>query len=227
MINYNKMTDTQKQVKAFEALVVRVLSNHDLYHVLTRCETKTGILSKTAQFFFFNILLDLLIRDFFLESAKILENSRTFIKRGSKQNLTVKHFVQIDGWTSEQKSKLSEYDEKLNDFYRWIKDARDKIISHNDLRTYEDANANGLGAFPEGLDDEFVNTLEEFYNYLHEISFGEPWGRFYPNVEASGIYELISFLYQGLAFETIVNDQKTSSKIKMLLVEKELEIKKF
>ena len=227
MIDYDKMTDTQKQVKAFGSLVMRILSNHDMYHILTRHEMKTEVLSKTARFFFFDTLLDLVIRDFFLESAKILENSITRVRGETKQNLTVKHFVQRDNWTHEQKRKLSAYDKKLNNFYRRIKDARDKIISHNDLHTYEDANSEGLGAFPAGLDDEFVNTLEEFYNYLHEISFGETWGRFNPNVETGGIHELISCLYNGLAFEAITLDETISSEIKMLLLNKALSIKKF
>ena len=89
MIDYDKMTDTQKQVKAFGSLVMRILSNHDMYHILTRHEMKTEVLSKTARFFFFDTLLDLVIRDFFLESAKILENSITRVRGETKQNLTV------------------------------------------------------------------------------------------------------------------------------------------
>ena len=227
MVEYDNMTATQKQVKAFESLVTRILSNHDMYHLLTIQEAKTKVLSKTASVFFFEFLFDLLIRDFFLESAKILENSTTKIRGAEKHNLTIKHFVEKDCWSDEQKIKLSEYDERLNSFYKWIKDARDRIISHNDLLTYEDEYSDGLGAFPEGLDVEFVNTLEEFYNYLHEITFGVIWGRFVPNVEAGGINELISFLYQGLAFEDIVNDEKTSSKFKMMLIEKSLQLKGF
>ena len=152
-----------------------------------------------------------------------MENENTF----GKENLNIKHFINMECWVKGQKEKLKEYYDVLEEFYNYIKGARNKIIGHNDLSIYNKEKANGLGAFPEGLDDKFVETLEKFYNYLHEITFGEIWGGFCPNVEAGGIYELISFLYQGLAFETIVNDQKTSSKIKMLLVEKELEIKKF
>lgn len=223
MVNYNRMTDTQKQVKAFESLVMRILSDYDMYYVLTRCETKTRVLSETAQFFFFNILLDLLIRDFFLESAKILENRITF----GKKNLSIQHFLNMNCWTEKQTARLKEYFQQLSIFYDCIKCARDKIISHNDLSTYNEETLVNLGGFEEGLDAKFVESLEEFYNYLHEITFGEIWGRFNPSMEVGGIHDLISFLYQGLAFEAIVNDIKTSSKVKTLLVEKNLEIRKF
>lgn len=223
MIEYNNMTREQKQVKALETLVTRILSNHHMYKLLCSYEEHTKILSKTAPFFFFETLFDLLQREFFLESAKILEDKKTF----GKQNLSVKHFIEMDGtnWTEEQKKKFKDYDEKLFQFRDCIKDARNKIISHNDLYTYEAEDSEGLSAFAEGLDDKFVKTLEDFYNYLHEITFGEIWGRFTPNVEAGGIQELIAFLYQGLAFEDIVNDEKTSPKFKMLLIEKNLELK--
>ena len=220
MIKYDNMTDEQKAVYNFGAFVMRIISNHDMIKLLGEYESRTNVLSKTAPYFFFETLFDLLQRDFFLESAKIIEKASTF---GNK-NLNINYFLDMDCWTEEQKGKLKNYFQELHEFYKCIKPARDKIISHNDLPTYN--NHANRGSFEEGKDDDFVKTLEDFYNYLHEITFGDIWGSFTPNVEAGGIQELIAFLYQGLAFEDIVNDETTSSEVTKLLLKKSLEIKK-
>ncbi|MBP2659083.1 MAG: hypothetical protein H6Q69_2115 [Firmicutes bacterium] len=202
------MTREQKQVKLLEAFVVRILSNHHAFHVLLDAEERTSILTKTAPSFF-NTLNDLLQRDFFLECAKILEPCTSRVKGEVRENLTVNLFVERTGWTNEQQVRLNEFRDRLQRFYPWIKDARNKIIGHNDLLTYENEQSDGLGAFQEGLDVEFVETLEEFYNYLHEISFGRIWGAFAANVEPGSVYELITAMYHALAFDAVVNDERT------------------
>lgn len=217
--NEFEMTCEQQQVKNFEALVVRIISNLHAFNYLCDEEERTGILSKTAPSFF-NTLYSLLHRDFILESAKILESSESF----GRKNLTVSLFVERKGWTEEQQIKLNDFSNRLKSFYPKIKDARNKIIGHNDLLTYE--NDDILGVFDAGLEDEFVGTLEDFYNYLHEITFGGIWGKFLPNVEQGSVYELITHLYHGLAFEAVANDSDTPNDEKMRLVMKSLEIKK-
>jgi len=167
----------------------------------------------------------LLQRDFFLEAAKILEPCTSRVKGGVRENLTVSLIVERKGWTEEQHMRLIEFRDRLQSFYPWIEDARDKIIGHNDLLTYENEQSDGLGAFKVGLDVAFVIVLEEFYNYLHEISFGDIWGAFAPNVEPGSVYELITAMYHNLAFEAVVNDVKTPMNEKMRLIEKSLEFK--
>jgi hypothetical protein len=72
-----------------------------------------------------------------------------------------------------------------------------------------------------------VETLEEFYNYLHEISFGEIWGSFAPNVEQGSVYDLLTHLYHALAYDAVVNNPDTPNDEKMRLVMKSLEFKQF
>lgn len=227
MIEYANMTKEQKAVYNFSAFVMRIITNYDMYKRLGEYENNTQILSKTARYFFFESLFDLLQRDFYLESAKILEDPITFNKGKKNYNLTVKYFIDMYGWKKEQKDNLIDFYNKLHEFHKGIKAPRNKIIGHNDLEVYIDGECENLGGFEEGKDAQFVKTLEDFYNYLYEITFGGIWGSFTPNVEAGGIQELIAFLYQGLAFEEIVNDDKISRKIKMLLIEKNLELKGF
>lgn len=215
----------QNQVKLFEGIVVRIISNHDMFLRLQYAEEKTNLLTKSAPSFF-DTLNSLLINDFFLESAKILENSKMPSTRVEPNNLTICLFAENSEWTDAQKIKLNEFSEKLKSFYPCIKNARDKLISHNDLSTYE-AETESLGQFFEGLDVTFVKTLEEFYNYLHQITFGIIWGNFAPNVEPGSVQELITSLYHAQAFEEIIDDLNTPDNIKMLLLHKSLEVKGF
>lgn len=216
------MNRDQKQVKMFEGLVTRILENHYTLMQLNDAESRSGILTKIAPSFF-TLLNDLLIRDFFLEAAKILESH---IDKGTKrQNLTVRLFIESLQCSDEQRETLKEYEKKLNKFYPQIKEARNRIISHNDLATYEDEQSDGVGAFEEGLDTEFIQTLEEFYNYLHEIVFGEIWGDFVPN-HPGDVRDLIADLFRAQAFEQVVNDPTTNRDAKMDLLLRSIALKK-
>jgi hypothetical protein len=107
-----EMTREQRQVQLFGAFVMRILSNLDAFNTLHDAEERAGILTKTAPSFF-NMLYGLLQRDFFLESAKILEKSTSPVKGGTRENLTVSLFVERKGWTTEQQSRLNDFSDRL------------------------------------------------------------------------------------------------------------------
>jgi|ERR1019366_4696818 hypothetical protein len=54
-----------------------------------------------------------------------------------------------------------------------LRDARNKILSHNDLATIV-AHA-PLGAFADGADKKYFKDLQEFVNIVHHQVVGGPW----------------------------------------------------
>jgi hypothetical protein len=59
----------------------------------------------------------------------------------------------------------------INSLREKLDAARNKLLAHNDL--YSILNKTTLGAFPEGLDVEFFDALQEFVDTVHKEQFGE------------------------------------------------------
>lgn len=79
--------------------------------------------------------------------------------------------------------------------------------------------------FEEGLDFKFIQTLEEFYNYLHEVTFGEIWGDFTPN-HPGDVQDLLADLFKAQAFKGLVKDPNTDRNIKTDLLLRTINLKR-
>ena len=98
--------------------------------------------------------------DFISQVAKLHDPSKT----ANHENLSIERFREHEDWTKEELKILDKIVPVLNDFYRRIKPARDKILAHNDYETsIEDRS---LGGFPEGQDEDYFCKLEEFANMV-------------------------------------------------------------
>jgi hypothetical protein len=80
-------------------------------------------------------------------------------------NLGINYMLTYDGWSDSVRSRLEALAETLSDFASQLRDARHKILSHNDLATIK-ANA-ALGAFTEGDDEKYFKSLQEFVDIVH------------------------------------------------------------
>ena len=88
-------------------------------------------------------------------------------------NLGIEYVLTYGSWSDSVRPRLEALAKELRDFAKQLLDARNKILSHNDLATIR-KNAR-LGAFADGADEKYFKTLEEFVNTVHEQVIGVPW----------------------------------------------------
>ena len=93
--------------------------------------------------------------------------------RNGNLNLSVDYIVECGEWDKETKSRLDELRTKMVGLAHKIKDARNKILSHNDLATMMDEKH--LGAFDPGEDEHYFQYLCEFASLVKESVIGEPF----------------------------------------------------
>ncbi len=85
-------------------------------------------------------------------------------------NLGIDYIVKYGGWDEPHKKQLQALQVKLDRFAAKLKSARNKILSHNDLKTIlDDAK---LGDFNKNEDVEYFETLQEFVNIVYTDSAG-------------------------------------------------------
>jgi hypothetical protein len=87
-------------------------------------------------------------------------------------NLGVEYMVRFGGWDKTTDAKLQALQMQLNELAQKIRPARHKILSHNDLETILSSAI--LGAFPDGEDDNYFKTLQEFVDVIHDSVIGGP-----------------------------------------------------
>lgn len=93
-------------------------------------------------------------------------------KQGKNFNLSIDYMVQYGDW-GERTDQIESIHSKLSDLWKHLKLVRSKILAHNDFETIiVDA---ALGSFPEGMDDEYFEVLQELVNEVHEKWSGTPF----------------------------------------------------
>lgn len=97
-----------------------------------------------------------------LQIAKLHDNAVSF----GNITLSIDYVVTYGGWSKTVSDRLNALKEKLDNFARPLREARHKILSHNDLATIVAGNT--LGAFPNGEDVKYFETLKEFVNVIHD-----------------------------------------------------------
>ena len=88
-------------------------------------------------------------------------------------NLTFEFIIEYGNWDKKTLSKLKQLYKKMQNLPSAIKPARNKLLSHNDLKTI--INKSNLGAFKEELDIEYFNLLQEFVDIVHNKYIGGPY----------------------------------------------------
>jgi hypothetical protein len=86
--------------------------------------------------------------------------------------LGVEYMVRFGGWDEITGKKLEGLKGQLDGLANKIRPARHKILSHNDLETI--LSEATLGEFPDGEDDHYFKTLQEFVDVIHSSVIGGP-----------------------------------------------------
>ena len=118
---------------------------------------------------FFNDLATIMIDHFLLLAAKVMDPAESF----GHENLSVYYLVQRIAWPADVANKLSICVDRMQPFNDHIREARNKILSHNNLDTI--LNEEVLGAFPDGMDSDFMAALGEVVELTHRTCVGAPF----------------------------------------------------
>jgi len=86
--------------------------------------------------------------------------------------LGIEYIVRYGGWDKSTETKLQALQSQLNELDKKIRPARNKILSHNDLESI--LNGGIVGDFPDGMDDKYFKTLQEFVHVVHDSAIGGP-----------------------------------------------------
>ena len=78
--------------------------------------------------------------------------------------LGIEYIVRYGGWDEKTKTKLQALQLQLNELDKKARPARNKILSHNDLESI--LNGGIVGNFPDGMDDKYFKTLQEFVDII-------------------------------------------------------------
>ncbi len=86
-------------------------------------------------------------------------------------NLTINYIIEYGGWDVSTLSVLKDSRDELNLFFKKLKPARDKFLSHNDLQAI--LNDSPLGGFEKDTDRMYFEKLQEFMNFVSNKTIGE------------------------------------------------------
>lgn len=88
-------------------------------------------------------------------------------------NLSIEYMIDYGHWDAETQRLLTDLRDRMAILAKPIKDARNKLLSHNDLKIIlQDAQ---LGSFERGQDDDYFCCLRQFASLVSEATVGEPF----------------------------------------------------
>lgn len=88
-------------------------------------------------------------------------------------NLSIDYIIDYGKWEPKTKNELIELRTKMTALAKPIRDARNKILSHNDLVVLLESKE--LGGFDQGEDEIYFNNLRKFASLVSETGIGEPF----------------------------------------------------
>jgi hypothetical protein len=88
-------------------------------------------------------------------------------------NLSLDYIIEYGHWDGETKSTLINLKSQLALLAKPLRDARNKVLSHNDLATLLDGSA--LGEFDVGADERYFETLRDFASVVRQAALSEPF----------------------------------------------------
>ena len=94
--------------------------------------------------------------------------------QGGNINLTLEYIIEYGGWDPEFKKEIRDLKKAMDVLYPSIKEARNKLLSHNDYKTMIGPDA-PLGEFEEGEDVNYFNSLKEFCEKVSQKALGGPF----------------------------------------------------
>ena len=87
--------------------------------------------------------------------------------------LGIDYIIKHGKWRNELKEHLLDLESRLDEFAKKLLLARNKILSHNDLKII--LTEPELGSFAEGEDEAYFEELQNFVNIIHSEVIGGPY----------------------------------------------------
>lgn len=112
--------------------------------------------------------------------------------QGSSLNVTIDYIVRFGDWGAAA-ARVRNIALRLATLFSKLKTARNKVVAHNDLEAFMDEAA--LGAFPDGLDDEYFSALLEFVNEVSNKWLHGPY--VFNDLAGADTDELLDLLENG------------------------------
>ncbi len=164
------MNEYQEKVKSFCNECVWAWAVYEQYSKLyEQGKPRLDLLEKIASTFFSD--LHMIMKGYLLaQICKLTDPAKT----SGNFNLTTNYLIEYLPWPQNVKEELQSISLKLNSFRKYIVDARNKILAHNDLNTIIEDNT--LGAFPVGEEKAFWDNLQSFVN----VAYGHYFGGIFP-----------------------------------------------
>ncbi|ART55273.1 hypothetical protein CBP36_08780 [Acidovorax carolinensis] len=86
---------------------------------------------------------------------------------------TLDYIIEYGQWDTQTEAKLKDLKSRMSSLAKPVRDARNKVLSHNDLAVI--LTSNELGAFDPGEDEQYFIRLREFASLVTESALGEPF----------------------------------------------------
>lgn len=148
---------------------------------------------------FFNDLRNILHEYWLLKCLAMFDKA----KHDKRENLSLEFLAAAIDWPAEVKAQLVMCLEKVQPFRDKIRNARNRIISHHDKETVLDDEL--LGAFGQGEDQRFVETLEVACGLMHEQVFRTVLGSVDPFCPGD-VGDFKNALDEAVAFRRLLDD---------------------
>jgi hypothetical protein len=94
--------------------------------------------------------------------------------QGGNINLSIEYIVEFGGWNHQFKSSLLALKDKMIVLSTPVRTARNKLLSHNDLRVIL-AGEESFGQFNPGEDQIYFSALNEFCDLVSRKVLNEPF----------------------------------------------------
>jgi hypothetical protein len=88
-------------------------------------------------------------------------------------NLSLEYIIEYGQWEAETEVRLVTLKSRLDMLAKPLRDARNRILSHNDLATLLAGSA--LGTFDPDADERYFEALRDFASVVREAALGEPF----------------------------------------------------
>lgn len=150
---------------------------------------------------FFGDLNLLLIDYIILQKCKLTDQAAD--RKNASKNLTTNYILELN-WSPETRATLESENTRLMNFRKKIIDARNKLISHLDLRAR--MQALGLGQFSEQEEQDFWAALQNFVNAAHEEAIGGPF-EINAVMQEGDVASLVHYLKDGMDYTDLVDNE--------------------
>jgi hypothetical protein len=113
-------------------------------------------------------------------------------------NLSINYMIEYGQWVPKTKDELLALRDKMTGVAKPIRDARNKILSHNDLAVILSHEV--LGGFDPGQGEAYFQLLCEFASVVRQAALGEPF--VYDDLVKNDVEVFMqSFLYGSRGYE--------------------------